>query len=426
MNSENMSERSSLINSDKKEARESLTPLLPACHYKLLNLLRLVSAEVVVFSFVFVFYYFQSYTQQYVFQWYAKEAVENSSHSPSNYTSFMCYNQNIINELSGSNSTINDVEAKAAHVNLMILLATYIPSLIVNLVIAPLSDKYGRKPAMILVLTGEALAVVLSVIITYLVLDIYWFILCGFLLGFSGGVSTLISVSFAYVSDVAPQRWRTVHLGFLQAVIYISIAISSGVFNVWLQGTNCDFRPPIWLMVAIVFGGLLYFLVLPETLPKEKRVQLNHSKKGITVLYQGVKIFLWPRLGYSLWRLWFVAFSIFIVVFGESGENAITTLFLLHKPLEWNRDLIGIYATLRSLSHGLALFLFLPLFSRLFSRWLKFPDPFIALIGIAITIGANIFLGFVVYTWEMFLGELFLILYCICNSFPNLIKSLIH
>ena len=79
----------------------------------------------------------------------------------------------------------------------MILLANYIPSLIVNLVISPLSDKYGRKPAMILVLSGETLAVILGVIATYLVLDVNWFILSGFLLGFSGGVSTLMSVSFA-------------------------------------------------------------------------------------------------------------------------------------------------------------------------------------------------------------------------------------
>ena len=388
---------------DEGEAVQSSQrcPLKPPHSCTLPNFSRFVSAEVVVFSFVFVFYYYQYYIQQYLFQWYALEALQNYNTTFQSFSnvSFVCYNQTLINELSGSNSTTDEVEGKAAHTNLIITLVKYIPSLLVNLVISPLSDKYGRKPAMILILSGEALAILLSVIVTYLKLNIYWFILSGFLLGFGGGVSTLMSVSFAYVSDITPQRWRTVHLGFLQAVIYISTAISSGVFNVWLQSTNCDFRPPSWLMVAVVFVGLLYSLMLPESLPKEKRIQLSRSKKGIKVLLQGVKIFFWPRLGYSLWRLWFVSLSIFVVVFGESGENAITVLFLLHKPLEWNRALIGVYGIVRSLSHALALFLLLPFFS-----YLKFADPFVVIVSIIFTVGANIFLGFVAHTWEMFLG----------------------
>ena len=373
--------------------------LADACSRRL-TIVRFISAQVVIFSFVFVFYYYQHYIQQYLFQWYATRALRNATSLSLSNLSSICYNQTLIDELSGSNSTTDEVEAKAAHTNLMILLANYIPSLIVNLVISPLSDKYGRKPAMILVLSGETLAVILGVIATYLVLDVNWFILSGFLLGFSGGVSTLMSVSFAYVSDITRQRWRTVHLGFLQAVVYIAIAASYGVFNIWLQSTNCDFRPTSWIMVALALAGVSYLLIMPESLPKEKRVQFSQSKKGITVLFQGVRIFLWPRLKYSLWRLWFISLSAVLVVFGESGEYSITTLFLLHKPLEWNRYLIGIYGIVRSLSHALALFIVLPLLS-----YIKILNPFIVIAGIIFTVGASVFLGFVKYTWEMFVGK---------------------
>ena len=54
------------------------------------------------------------------------------------------------NPLSGSNSTTNEVQEKAAYTNLMIIIATYIPSFLTNLVISPLSDKYGRKPVIII------------------------------------------------------------------------------------------------------------------------------------------------------------------------------------------------------------------------------------------------------------------------------------
>ena len=384
----------SLSAPELERSQYNLNPSTPYLH-RILKYVRLVSAEVIAFSFIFVFYYYNYYIQQYLFQWYAMDTLQNAT----SYQN-ICYTQTLINELSGSNSTIDEVEGKAAHMNLMIMLAKYIPSLFVNLVISPLSDKYGRKPAMILALTGEACAIVLSVIITYLVLDVYWFILCGFLLGFSGGLSTLMSVSFAYISDITLPQQRTVHLGFLQGVVSLSIALSSGIFNVWLQGTNCDFKPPSWLMVAVVLVGLVYSLIMPESLPKQKRVQFSQSKKGMSVFLQGIKLFFWPHLKYSVWRLWFVALSIFVVVFGESGENAITTLFLLHKPLEWNRAFIGIYAIVRPITHGLALFLVLPLF-----LYLKVTEPSIVIAGLIFTSGANIFLGFVKSTWEVFVGK---------------------
>ena len=312
----------------------------------------------------------------------------------------VCTNQTLITELSGSNSTINGVEASAAHMNLIITISMSVPSVVVNLVISPLSDKYGRKPVMMLVLVSELLGVVVAVIVTYLNLNIYWFILSALLIGFGGGVSTLQSVSFAYVSDITPTRWRTLHIGFIQAMVYTAIASSSGIFNIWLQHAKCDFRYPCWLMVAIGFAGFLYSVVLPESLTKQERIQLNEYKNGIKVLIQGVKIFFWPRSGYSLWKLWCLAIPVCIVVFSEAGETAIGTLFQLHKPLEWSRSLIGIYGIARACTNVVVLFVILPLL-----LLLKLADPLIVMIGIVGAVGGNTIVGFVVYTWEMFVGK---------------------
>jgi len=73
----------------------------------------------------------------------------------------------LIEALSGSNQTFDQVERQTAYLNLMITLVNSIPSVIINLV-APLMETYGRKSAMILVLPGEAAAVVNVVIIAFL------------------------------------------------------------------------------------------------------------------------------------------------------------------------------------------------------------------------------------------------------------------
>ena len=359
--------------------------------------LKYVSAEIVTFCFVFALYYYQVYTLQYFFQWYAIKALRNMTVY---FNHSVCYSQTLITELSGSNSTINDVEANAAQMNMIITITMSVPSLVVNLVISPLSDKYGRKPVMMLLLVSEFLAVVVVVIVTYLNLNIYWFILSALLIGFGGGVSTSQSVSLAYVSDITPTRWRTLHIGFIQAMVCTGIASSSGIFNIWLQHANCDFRYPCWLMVAVAFAGFLYSVVLPESLTKQERIQLNQYKNGIKVLIQGVKIFFWPRLEYSLLKLWCLAIPVCIAAFSETGETAIGTLFQLHKPLEWSRNLIGIYGIVRACTSAVVLFVILPLL-----LLLKLADPLIVIIGIVGAVGGNIFVGFVKYTWEMFVGK---------------------
>jgi len=55
---------------------------------------------------------------------------------------------------------------------------------------------------------------------------------------FQWGMFTLVSVGFAYVTDITPLRWRTTNIGLLQAMIYTATALSLGVFNVWLQGAR--------------------------------------------------------------------------------------------------------------------------------------------------------------------------------------------
>lgn len=390
----NETDASALLQGDSSYQTSSVISLSSVWNHRK-TIVRFVSAEVVVFFFMFTWNYYQHYSQQYFFHWYAIEALRNVSYSPFNKS--ICYNETLINGLSGSNQTINEVERQTAHMNLMVTLVSSVPSIFINLLVSPLSDTYGRKPVMILVLAGEAFAVVFTVIVVYLNLDPYWFIGSGVWIGLSGGMFTLVSVGFAYVTDVTPEKWRTPHLGLLQAMIYIATALASGVLNVWLQGVQCDFRLPVWLMVVSVTIGLVYSLLLPESIQKKN---LSRFKQRICVLIQGLRIFFWPYLGYSIWRLWAVLLSILVAVLGETGESAIVTLFVRYKPLNWNLDLIGYYGILRSISHGLALFLVLPVLA-----FFKLPDPFIVLVGIAFTCGMNVWVGFLSTTWEMFVGE---------------------
>jgi len=84
-----------------------------------------------------------------------------------------------------------------------------------------------------------------------------------------------------------------------------------------------------------------------------------------------------------------------IAIINTTGTTVIMTLFLLHKPLQWDPILIGIYLAASELIHGLSLIIFLPILVVS-----SVPDTLIVLTGIGLSCAMDLCLGFVVETWQ--------------------------
>lgn len=129
-------------------------------------------------------------------------------------------------------------------------------------IIGSLSDRFGRRPVILISAAGLALDWVLMALAPNL-----WWLVVGRVLG--GMTSASATALFAYLADVTPPENRARAFGITGA------AISAGfVLGPALGGVLGDVNPrlPFWVAAGLSALAFLYGLVvLPESLPKERR-----------------------------------------------------------------------------------------------------------------------------------------------------------
>ena len=128
--------------------------------------------------------------------------------------------------------------------------------------IGSLSDRFGRRPVILISAAGLALDWVLMALAPNL-----WWLVVGRVLG--GMTSASATALFAYLADVTPPENRARAFGITGA------AISAGfVLGPALGGILGEVSPrlPFWVAAELSALAFLYGLVvLPESLPKERR-----------------------------------------------------------------------------------------------------------------------------------------------------------
>jgi DHA1 family tetracycline resistance protein-like MFS transporter len=125
-----------------------------------------------------------------------------------------------------------------------------------------LSDRYGRRPVILLSNVGLGL----DYIVMALAPTIGW-LFVGRL--FSGITSASITTANAYISDVTPVEKRARAFGLLGAAFGVGFILGPALGG-WLGARNP--RLPFWFAAAFSLLNALYgLLVLPESLPLERR-----------------------------------------------------------------------------------------------------------------------------------------------------------
>ena len=126
-----------------------------------------------------------------------------------------------------------------------------------------LSDRFGRRPVMLISNAGLALDYILMALAPSLA----WLFVGRVI---SGITSASIGTAFAYVTDVTPPEKRAARFGFL------GVAFGAGfVFGPAIGGLTgaIDPRLPFWIAAGLGVANTLYgWLILPESLPASSRM----------------------------------------------------------------------------------------------------------------------------------------------------------
>ncbi|NEV78540.1 TCR/Tet family MFS transporter [Rhodopseudomonas sp. BR0C11] len=156
----------------------------------------------------------------------------------------------------------NDNTADAARIYGLFGTAWALMQFVASPVLGGLSDRFGRRPVILL----SNLGLGLDYILMALAPSLGWLFLGRVI---SGITSASISTAFAYIADVTPAEKRAAVFGKVGAAFGLGFIIGPAIGGL-LGGV--DPRLPFWVAAGLSLCNALYgLLVLPESLPPERR-----------------------------------------------------------------------------------------------------------------------------------------------------------
>ena len=199
-----------------------------------------------------------------------------------------------------------------------ILFASYsIMQLIFSPILGRLSDRYGRRPVLLLSIIGTGIGFLMIGFAKSL-----WMLFAGRILdGITGGN---ISTAQAYIADVTTKEDRAKGMGLIGAAFGLGFIFGpaiGGILSRW------GIHVPFFFAAGLCFANaILLFFRLPETVtPDHPARNLAAGGRGLGQLLQSLKQ---PRLGFVL-----VIYFLFIVAF-----SIMTTSFSLYTMFRFGYD----------------------------------------------------------------------------------------
>lgn len=191
------------------------------------------------------------------------------------------------------------------------LMASYA---IMQLIFSPfwgdLSDRYGRKPILLVGVLGNALAQVLFGLSNEL-----WMLFAARIL--AGALSSAaLPTAMAFISDSTDEKDRGAGMGMLGAAMGLGMVLGPGIAGAL---GNRALHLPFFVAAGLSMVALLLVAVLlPESLPLEKRDQSGAKFQGLQIRH------LWDALSSQIGFLLFMAF---LLSFALTNFEAIFGLF---------------------------------------------------------------------------------------------------
>lgn len=233
-----------------------------------------------------------------------------------------------------------------------------------------LSDRYGRRPILLVCLLGSAIG--------YAVFGIggaLWVLFAGRILeGITGGD---ISTIFAYFADITPKEQRTKIFGWVSAITGIGTAIGPALGG--LIAARFGYAAPMFFGAGITLLNVVFgFFFMPESLEKNLRlkeiplVRLNPFTQLLNVL--------------SMKNVGRLLISAFLIWIPNGSLQAIFSQFTID-TFNWKPALIGLMFSIIGIQDIISQSLIMP------KLLLKLSDKQIAMLGMASEVIGYIFIA---------------------------------
>ena len=298
------------------------------------------------------------------------------------------------------------------------------------------SDSIGRKPVMML---PSILGIIAEILFAACSLSLQkeWCLnlvfIASFFNGISGGVSTVISSCFGYITDITDRDNRSKRITLLEASIFIGGFLGFNVAGLLMQHVlrkRYEFAFLGCIMLHILITVYIKTIIIEtrgriRSQPNETEVEMevrnnehhssqvqrevnNNTKTSLKTLFELNHVKSMVR---TIIRKRPVRSSILLLCFccicsfdAMSVQMTLTFAHVKNNPINWTSSTYSYYSGLNFLAQGLCLLIILPLIYRLIPRT---QDNLIASLGFA-SKGIGLFnLGLARSSSQVFLGVAF-------------------
>jgi DHA1 family tetracycline resistance protein-like MFS transporter len=159
--------------------------------------------------------------------------------------------------------------ARAAEIYGLFATAWAFMQFVASPLLGALSDRFGRRPIILLSITGLGL----DYIFMALAPSLGWLFVGRVI---SGITSASFATAAAYIADVTPPDQRAKQFGIIGAAFGLGFVLGPALGG--LLGT-INPRLPFWVSAALCLTNAIYGLfVLPESLPRERRARFSWAR----------------------------------------------------------------------------------------------------------------------------------------------------
>lgn len=221
---------------------------------------------------------------------------------------------------------MSDDTAKAALIYGVFGTAWALMQFLFSPLLGSLSDRFGRRPVILLSNLGLGLDYVLMALAPTL----SW-LFAGRII--SGITAASISTAGAYIADVTPPELRAAKFGLLGAAFGAGFVIGPALGGMLGQ---VDPRLPFWVAAGFSLANFCYgLLVLPESLPHELRTPLAWRKANPFGAFKLLR---------SHHELWGLASITFISNLAHVALPSVAVLYMGHR-YHWDAVHVGLVLT---------------------------------------------------------------------------------
>lgn len=220
-----------------------------------------------------------------------------------------------------------------------------------------LSDRYGRKPILVMSLIGSVVSnLLLAFVFSGIILSASILVLAR---AFAGIFAANISAAQAVISDVTSHEERTKGIGMISAAFALGFVFGPSIGGVLSQSFGYSF--PVYISAVLsLIAALLCIFIFKETLSVEIQLKNRLSKKRYNPL--NLRIFL-TALSNKTYGKYMIIF--FVAVFSFSNIFGTFQLFAERKEgLNMNQAEIGFIFSFMGLTGALVQIFLLKIINR--------------------------------------------------------------